>query len=114
MGALSAAILVVNNVRDIATDARAGKRTLAVRLGVRGSWAEYAALLTLAYATPLALWALGLGWGVLLPLLSLPLALLVFRGCVRLGSGPGLNRQLARTASVLALYAVLLAGGLAL
>src|SRR6185369_469718 len=36
VGALSTAILVVNNVRDRETDARAGKRTLAVRLGKRG------------------------------------------------------------------------------
>ena len=33
VGLLAAAILVVNNVRDIETDRRAGKRTLAVRLG---------------------------------------------------------------------------------
>ena len=33
VGLLAAAILVVNNVRDLETDRRAGKRTLAVRLG---------------------------------------------------------------------------------
>ena len=33
VGLLAAAILVVNNIRDIDTDRRAGKRTLAVRLG---------------------------------------------------------------------------------
>src|SRR5690606_36493297 len=53
VGALATAILVVNNLRDRATDARAGKRTLAVRLGRRGSLAEYAALLVVAYAVPL-------------------------------------------------------------
>ena len=33
VGLLAAAVLVVNNVRDMETDRRAGKRTLAVRLG---------------------------------------------------------------------------------
>jgi 1,4-dihydroxy-2-naphthoate octaprenyltransferase len=51
VGALATAILVVNNVRDRATDARAGKRTLAVRLGRRGAIIEYAAVI--AYAVPL-------------------------------------------------------------
>ncbi|HWU86599.1 MAG TPA: 1,4-dihydroxy-2-naphthoate polyprenyltransferase, partial [Kofleriaceae bacterium] len=55
VGALATAILVVNNLRDRATDVRAGKRTLAVRLGPRATLAEYAALLVLAYAVPLAL-----------------------------------------------------------
>ena len=44
VGLLAAAILVVNNVRDIETDRRAGKRTLAVRIGRRRARALYAAL----------------------------------------------------------------------
>ena len=51
-GLLITAILVVNNLRDIETDARAGKRTLAVRLGVRGSLAEYLLLLGAALPAP--------------------------------------------------------------
>jgi 1,4-dihydroxy-2-naphthoate octaprenyltransferase len=113
-GALGAAILVVNNVRDIATDARAGKHTLAVRMGARASWAEYGLMLALAYAAPLALWGLGLGWPVLLPLASLPLALMVWRACVQHPGGPGLNRLLLRTAGLHALFALLLALGVAL
>src|SRR6185436_13884519 len=50
VGALATAILVVNNVRDRETDARAGKRTLAVRLGRGGALGEYFALLAAAYA----------------------------------------------------------------
>jgi 1,4-dihydroxy-2-naphthoate octaprenyltransferase len=52
-GALSTALLVVNNLRDRETDARAGKRTLAVRLGRRGTALEYLALVALAAAVPL-------------------------------------------------------------
>ena len=53
VGALSTALLVVNNLRDLETDARVGKRTLAVRLGRGGTRAEYFGLLLLAGLVPL-------------------------------------------------------------
>jgi 1,4-dihydroxy-2-naphthoate octaprenyltransferase len=53
LGALSTAILAVNNLRDIETDARAGKRTLAVRIGRGGTRIEYALLLSIAALVPL-------------------------------------------------------------
>src|SRR5690606_12469150 len=57
VGLLSTAILVVNNLRDRETDARAGKRTLAVRLGRERTRALYAALVAASFAfVPLALW----------------------------------------------------------
>ena len=52
VGALSTAILVVNNLRDIATDERAGKRTLAVRIGRRATGAEYTILILIGAAVP--------------------------------------------------------------
>lgn len=52
VGAVSTAILVVNNLRDIGTDRRAGKRTLAVRLGVIGTRVEYTLLWALAVGVP--------------------------------------------------------------
>ncbi len=61
-GALARAILVVNNLRDRDGDARAGKRTLAVRLGRRGALVEYAILLALAYAVPAGLAVAGRWW----------------------------------------------------
>ena len=54
VGLLSTAILVVNNVRDIETDRRAGKRTLAVRLGRERTRRLYAALVAGAFARPAA------------------------------------------------------------
>jgi 1,4-dihydroxy-2-naphthoate octaprenyltransferase len=113
VGSLATAILVVNNVRDRVTDAKAGKRTLAVRLGRSGGVAEYVLLIAAAYATPVALLALGLArWLVLLPVLTLPLALAQIRVLVSGTEGPRLNLCLKRTAQLLLGFGLLLAIGL--
>jgi len=114
IGALASAILTVNNVRDVEEDARAGKRTLVVRLGRDGGVREYAALLSLAYLTPLLIWACGWtsAW-VILPLLSIPWAARLFRSLVR-DRGVVLNRTLGGTAKLLSVYGVLFAIGIAL
>jgi 1,4-dihydroxy-2-naphthoate octaprenyltransferase len=114
MGALSTAILVVNNLRDRETDAKVGKRTLAVRLGRRGALAEYAALLLLSYAVPPALVAFeSFGPETLLPLLTAPLAVALLRSVAR-GTGRELNPLLGKTARLLLLFALLFAAGIAL
>lgn len=114
VGAIATAVLVVNNLRDRDTDRGAGKRTLAVRFGAAGARAEYVALMALAYATPAALVVSGLaGPLALLPLLSLPVAVILSRA-VLARDGAALNPLLARTAQLLALYGGLLAAGLAL
>ena len=92
VGALATAILVVNNVRDRATDARVGKRTLAVRFGRRAAIGEYAALLVTAY--------------------TVPLALLRLRQLAAAATGPEHNRLLAATAQLLLVHGALLAVGL--
>ena len=67
VGLLAAAILVVNNVRDLETDRRAGKRTLAVKLGRPRARMLFGAMLALAFAAPVAIpLAGGLSWWVLL------------------------------------------------
>jgi 1,4-dihydroxy-2-naphthoate octaprenyltransferase len=109
IGALSTAILVVNNLRDREQDARAGKRTLAVRFGRRFAVAEYALLLAAAYATPLAL-ARESPW-VMLTWLSLPIAFRRF-GAVRRSEGRALNAELGGTAKLLLLFGALLSAGL--
>jgi 1,4-dihydroxy-2-naphthoate octaprenyltransferase len=115
VGALATAILVVNNLRDRATDERAGKRTLAVRLGRRGALIEYAALVAIAYAVPLALALPGLGGRptVALPLLSAPIAIARVRAVIAAADGPAFNRCLAATAQLLLLHGGLFAAGLA-
>ncbi len=114
IGALATAILVVNNLRDRDTDARVGKRTLAVRLGRRAGLAEYTLLLGAAYATPVALAMAELAkpW-VLLPLATFPLAVRLTRGLFR--SRPEeMNPYLGGTAQLLLFFGLLFAVGLAL
>jgi 1,4-dihydroxy-2-naphthoate polyprenyltransferase len=111
VGALITAILVVNNLRDIATDARAGKRTLAVTLGRAGARIEFALLVAGSYAAPVALAAAGTtGPRVLFTLLSLPLAAHVVRAVFR-EEGRALNRVLARTAQLALVFSALFALG---
>jgi 1,4-dihydroxy-2-naphthoate octaprenyltransferase len=113
IGALATAILVVNNLRDIETDARAGKRTLAVRLGDGVTRVYYFALLSVAYVVPPLLWWRGLAdaW-VMLPWASLPLAL-PLAARMRHERGLALNGCLVRTARLEVVYGVLFALGLA-
>ena len=112
VAALSTNILVVNNIRDLETDRRAGKRTLAVVIGYRWSRAEYVAMCALAYLVPVWFW-LGAGYGslVLLPLVTIPYAASIARTVATETSGEALNPALARTAKLLALYSLLFAVG---
>lgn len=114
IGALSTAILVVNNLRDHETDVRAGKRTLAVRFGPRAVIAEYAALVFGSFAVPIALVASGVcRWPALLPLVTLPLAIGLVRGVARERGRP-LNARLVGTAKLLLLFGLLFAAGITL
>ncbi|WP_281193591.1 1,4-dihydroxy-2-naphthoate polyprenyltransferase [Halorubrum sp. F4] len=113
VAALSTNILVVNNVRDLEEDAETGKRTLAVRFGYRFSRVQYVALLALAYATPFWFYANGDGLAPLLPLATLPLAVVVARTVLTETSGDALNPALESTGKLLAAYAVAFAVGLA-
>jgi 1,4-dihydroxy-2-naphthoate polyprenyltransferase len=114
-GFLITNILVVNNTRDIETDRAAGKHTLAVLLGERGSRAEYVILLVISYLVPVAMWIAG-QWAVwgLLSILSLPLAVQAVRGLYRAADGPSFNRLLAGTARLALVFSVLLSIGLAI
>jgi 1,4-dihydroxy-2-naphthoate octaprenyltransferase len=117
VGALITAILVVNNYRDLVTDARAGKRTLAVLLGPRGARIEYLLLLAVAYLVVGVLaWLRGAmpsGLWLLLPWLTLPLAYRLLRE-MQTFEGRALNQTLAGTARLSLLCSLLLALGLLL
>ena len=114
VGALTTAILVVNNLRDIPTDAAAGKRTLAVILGRRATVAEYRLLLAVAFIVPVALLVAGRGLPVLLPLLAVPLALPLERTVRTFAEPRQLNPVLKGTARLALVHGLLLAIGLAI
>lgn len=115
IGALTTAILVVNNLRDIETDRRVGKRTLAVMIGPRATRMEYLMLLAVAYAAPFLLWSAGSSsvW-TLLPWLTLPLAVRLTRTLFLTTEGPPLNKALAGTANLDLAFSFLFAIGLVL
>jgi 1,4-dihydroxy-2-naphthoate octaprenyltransferase len=96
VGFLTTAILVVNNLRDIDTDRAARKMTLAVRLGRRGTRAEYVALVAGAYVVTAARWLAGASVWAWLPWLTLPLAIALVR-TVTGEEGRALNPALKRT-----------------
>ena len=115
-GLLITAILVVNNIRDIESDSRTGKRTLAVRLGPGGSLAEYVLLVAGAYLLAILPWRLGMtGPWVLLTLLSLPrVPPLVKTLARRHDDGPAMNAALAGTARLTLVFCILFGIGLIL
>jgi len=115
VGLLAAAILVVNNVRDVETDRRAGKRTLAVKIGRERARRLYGAMLALALAAPAIIWlGGGLSAWLLLSLGAAPLAPALARTVSTRTDGPALNAALAGTGRLLALHSLLLAAGVLL
>jgi 1,4-dihydroxy-2-naphthoate octaprenyltransferase len=112
IGLLTTAILVVNNLRDIETDRKAGKLTLAVRLGAAGARIEYLLCLAGAYLAPFLMWVAGVSspW-VMLSWLSVPLAVRLVRQIYR-DTGRALNLALAGTGQFELVFAILFSIGL--
>jgi 1,4-dihydroxy-2-naphthoate octaprenyltransferase len=109
VGSVASAILVANNLRDIPTDTEHGKRTLAVRLGDRGTRLLYTGLVAVSVLT-LAGMALWEPW-VLLGLLALPIAVRAVRTVASGTAGRDLVPVLAATGMYEVAYAVLAALG---
>jgi 1,4-dihydroxy-2-naphthoate octaprenyltransferase len=115
VGLLAAGILMVNNVRDIETDRRAGKLTLAVRLGRRRARSLFAAMVYVSYLLAPVTWLFGpLHAWVLLPWLTLPVAARIVRQVRNHVDGPSLNEALAQTGMLQLAFCVLLSAGLLL
>jgi 1,4-dihydroxy-2-naphthoate octaprenyltransferase len=115
VGLIAAGILVVNNIRDIDTDRRAGKRTLAVRLGRARTRVLFAAMVYLAYLLAPVTWLFGpLHAWVLLPWATVPLAARVVRAVRTQVDGPSLNQALAQTGMLQLVFCALLSAGLLL
>jgi 1,4-dihydroxy-2-naphthoate octaprenyltransferase len=102
MGTFACALLAINNIRDRALDAPAGKKTLAVRLGDRKARYFFAALIVLGY---LAVLAMGKPWA-LLTLMTLPVALQLIRGVLGSAQGRDLIPFLAKTGQLQLLFAL--------
>ncbi len=114
VGLLITAIIVVNNLRDIEQDRAGGKRTLAVRLGVRATKTEFALCVGGAYAVVTAAAVTGLLPPAALAVwLSLPLAALTTR-MVYTQTGTALNVALARTGQTTLAFSVFFALGILL
>jgi 1,4-dihydroxy-2-naphthoate octaprenyltransferase len=115
VGLLASAILVVNNFRDIDSDRRAGKRTLAVRMGRDKTRAMFAVIVYLAFLLAPVTWVFGpmKPW-VLLPWLTLPLAAQIVREVRNRTDGPSLNQALAHTGMLQLAFCTLLSAGLLL
>ena len=114
LGLLAAAVLVVNNLRDIDSDRRIGKNTLAVRLGRRASAWEYAALMHLPFALSVVLALTGRQAWLLAPLVLLPWASTLAQRVAREPAGTWLNQALGATAKLGLAFALLLSVGAAL
>ena len=114
VGALTTAILVVNNLRDIPTDTAAGKRTLAVMLGDRRTRLEYTALLLVAFLVPVGLVVAGRNLVTMIPLFTLPLASPLQRTVRTFTRPQELNLVLKGTARLALIFGVLFAVGLAI
>lgn len=114
IGALATNILVVNNLRDRDTDAKAGKRTLVVRFGRRFALLQYAGGLLVSAAVPIVLFLGGYGAPVLLPLVLAPAGYLLFEVLSRAEPGATFDAALARTGAFLLFYGMLFSAGVLL
>lgn len=114
-GLLVSAIMVVNNLRDRETDVKAGKNTLAVRIGRKNTILLYRLLVVVAYVVPLLFLLPGTGAGVLvlLPFITVPMAWSLCRE-IELITGSELNEMLARTAQLSIFFCLCFAAGLVL
>ncbi len=115
VGLLSTAILVVNNIRDLETDRRAGKRTLAVRLGRERTRVLYQVCLGGAFVVLAFGIAVADGpWAALIGALAAPLAWRPLQAVLTRTDGPALNAALAQTGALLGVFSLLVSLGLLL
>ena len=112
---LASAILVVNNIRDIDTDRRANKNTLAVRLGRPATRRLFASMVVLSFPLALLPWISGsLGAGLALTLLAIPLAVPPLKAVATRTDGPALNKTLGDTGKLQLGFCILLSIGILL
>lgn len=110
-GTLITNILVVNNYRDIEEDRKNNKNTLAVKFGEQFSRMQYLVQLLIAYAVPVFVFIkYEISWAVLLPLITLPLGIKLFKMLINL-QGEALNKTLELTAKLAVIFSILFSIG---
>lgn len=117
IGMLSTVLIAINNLRDIVEDAKTGKRTLAVRLGMGFARQEIVWLHVLPVVLGLVFWWVVKGWAVVAVASGLPVLLLgpvVCRGVLRHEPSEVYNRFLALAGAGLVLFALLFCAALVL
>lgn len=111
-GLISVAILVVNNLRDIESDSKSGKKTLAVRFGRSFAISEYLFTLIAAVIIPVIIYMLIEDHvAILLSTCMLLIAIPVMKCVCAKTDGPSLNQALAQTGKLLLIYSVLFSLG---
>lgn len=115
MGFLATAILVLNNLRDIDTDAAAGKRTLATRIGRERTRMLLVALVCAAFAVPIVAFVTRLAPVTVMAVhFAIPIAALPVRTALATSSPPVLVQALKRMAAAQVAYALLFTVGMLL
>ncbi len=115
VGLFACAVLMVNNIRDMDTDRRAGKNTLAVRLGRERMRSVFSLTLLVSFVLVPVIWlATGLTAWINLALLALPLYPPLARTVRQRTDGAALNKALGDTARLELIFCVLLSAGLLL
>ena len=111
-GMIATAILVVNNLRDMESDRKSGKNTLAVQFGANFAKAEYLAMICGAMLLPMIIYFIEgrHGWAILAALYILP-AVPVIRKVFTVADGHALNDALAGTARLMAVFGLLFSLG---
>lgn len=113
VGALSTNILVVNNLRDIEQDRPAGKNTIGVLFGENALRWEYVIMLSIALAIPPHFYyRLDYNWIILVPLVSIPVAVSLLKQVWTEEDKSKLNTTLERTAQYMVLFGLLFSIGI--
>jgi len=113
VGALCTNILVINNLRDVEQDRKAGKKTLGVLFGDTALKIEYTIMVFLAYAVPVFLFIrFEFSPWILLPFLSFPIAIVQNRKTWNEPDKQKLNKLLENTAKLMGLFGILFSIGI--
>ncbi len=113
LGLLSSNLLSINNIRDRETDSKAQKRTIATRIGRKNAELVLDMQTLLSYVFPIILSFRGYSYPILLPLLTLPIAVIMLKS-VKSRDGRELNISLQDSAKLLVIFGLVLTIGVLL